>query len=323
MSPSPTPAVTKLFAEFGMRMAGGLIDCVIAIILAVSIQEHVFASIGLGSIDQRQTVFAFLVLYFSVFWSSPLRATPAQLLFAMRVVDQSGETLDWRHALIRSVSLIGMLLAMTALFRMPSSSWFVLVSLMGFFLWLPAAVTPNRQSAHDFLAGSIVLNKMTLKKQERLDQLREHVSDNDPSTRMSRIPSIVNIMGNVILLGVVVFGLLVVAPIAHERDLRYRTSYAVSETADMKIAVAEYQIEHSRWPDGDSDVGVEKRIGYPDGGYYELEDGGMIRIRFTVKPDLTRGSLVLSPRLRDSGIAWDCHAEGDIERNYLPAECRD
>ena len=36
---------------------------------------------------------------------------------------------------------------------------------------------------------------------------------------------------------------------------------------------------------------------YPDGGYYELEEDGVIRIRFTVKPELKKGSIILSPRL--------------------------
>ena len=61
---------------------------------------------------------------------------------------------------------------------------------------------------------------------------------------------------------------------------------------------------------------------YPDGGYYELEDGGVIRIRFTVKPELKKGSIVLAPKLENDKIVWQCRSEGDIAPHYLGSLCR-
>ncbi len=59
------------------------------------------------------------------------------------------------------------------------------------------------------------------------------------------------------------------------------------------------------------------------GGYYELEDDGVIRIRFTVKPELMKGSIVLSPIAGADGITWECHADGGLARKYMIAACRD
>jgi hypothetical protein len=126
-----------------------------------------------------------------------------------------------------------------------------------------------------------------------------------------------------LVLGVPVFVLFNVALIQYDRDLVYRTGYAMEKLKGLKMAAEVYHDEYSRWPDHDSDVGIASKADYPDGGYYELEDGGVIRIRFTVIPDLIKGSIVLSPRVQDAGHTWVCHSEGDIARNHLPAPCRD
>ena len=52
------------------------------------------------------------------------------------------------------------------------------------------------------------------------------------------------------------------------------------------------------------------------------EDGGVIRIRFTVKPELKKGSIVLTPKLENDKIVWQCRSEGDIARHYLGSWCR-
>jgi len=111
--------------------------------------------------------------------------------------------------------------------------------------------------------------------------------------------------------------------VAHDRDLRYRTIYAVNAVEGLQNAVCEYYEENSRLPANASEMGSGSRTSYPDGGYYELEEDGVIRIRFTVKPELKKGSIVLSPRLVDEHITWDCRSEGNIAREYLRASCRD
>ena len=56
---------------------------------------------------------------------------------------------------------------------------------------------------------------------------------------------------------------------------------------------------------------------------YELEDNGVIRIRFTVIPELKRISLLVTPRREGNDLVWKCDVEGEISRATLPAHCRD
>ena len=65
------------------------------------------------------------------------------------------------------------------------------------------------------------------------------------------------------------------------------------------------------------------RTSYPDGGYYELGDDGVIRIHFEVIPELTRGTIVLTPVAGGEEIRWKCRQEGSIVRKHLPYVCRD
>ena len=60
--------------------------------------------------DQLQTAawVTVLVGYFTASWVSPLRATPTQWLFQMRVLHESGAPLSLRDALIRSVALVAL-----------------------------------------------------------------------------------------------------------------------------------------------------------------------------------------------------------------------
>jgi len=316
-------SVKSLFAEFGVRMFAVGLDFFLISFLAVAVNDHVLDPIGLGSVHAFPIVFAFMLLYFALCWSSPLRATPAQFLLGMRVVDEAGETLTPGRALVRSLVLVALFAAATSLARAPGSPAFGVLSLVALALVYLAIVTPNRQSAHDLLVRSIVVNRKALVSAARREQLLLHVSDSDPATRKQRRPSLLRIVTDTLVLGLPAFVILIIAQAQYDMDLRHRTSYALSVVEGLKTAVAEYRDAYSRWPSKQSDLGHITRGDYPDGGYFELEDNGAIRIRFTVKPELMKGSIVLTPSLNDKRISWTCRPEGSIARNHLPAFCRE
>ncbi len=313
----------SLFAGFGVRIAGVLLDLIIVTIIAETVAVDVIEAIGLTVTDRRPIILAVFLLYFSVFWSSPMRATPAQLLFGMRVVDEMGERLSLGRAVVRGALLIGLYATAVTIIRITSTPYLGVVALVGYPLLFLAALTPNRQAGHDLLVHSLVVNKTALKSRERLAQLREHVSDSDPVSRKQRRPSVKSIVENMIVLVIPVIVLLVFAQVDHGRKLSYRIGYAVGEVAMLKFAVEEYYAYYTRWPTMESELGVATRVNYPDGGYYELEDHGVIRIRFTVKPQLMKGSIVLSPKIDDGSVIWECHADGDFTKKHLIAGCRE
>ena len=104
-------------------------------------------------------------------------------------------------------------------------------------------------------------------------------------------------------------------------QLRHRVGYAVGQTAMLKAHVQEYYLDVRRWPTKGSDLGAATRVEFPDGGYYELEDDGVIRIHFTATPELMNGSVVLSPAVGKDGITWKCHADG-LWKGHMIAACR-
>lgn len=312
-----------LFAEFGVRILALFFDFIIAVFAATALHDHVLIRVGLNTDHNGPVILGFAFLYFIGFWISPLRATPGQLLAGIRVVSISLETLRPLRAFLRSAALAGLVAGAFLILDVPPGTLHLSGALLAFALIFLAAVTPNRQAAHDWLARSIVVNRTTLNSPERREQLNAHLADGDPATLHKRRPTVLRMTGDAIGLAVPVFVLFNVALMMHDRDIIYRTNYAYWETANLKTAVAAYHDVYGEWPGPDGDIGVPPRGDYPDGGYYELEEDGVIRIRFEVLPDLVNGTIVSSPVAGSDGVRWQCNAEGEIKRNHLPAECRD
>jgi len=252
-----------------------------------------------------------------------MRATPAQFLLGMRVVDKRGEKLSLRQSLVRSVLLTGIIVTLLSAFEIPTNRFYGVTAFLGCVMIFLAALTPNRQAAHDLATGSIVVNKVALRSPERLERLLEHVSQSDPGSGKMRRPSIMSMIGNLFVLAIPGLILFIAIPVSNDKNMRARINYALGETSHLKLAVEEYYTAYNRWPTINSDMGATVRAEYPDGGYFELEENGAIHIRFTVKPQLTKGSIVLSPSALKEGIEWKCHMVGNIERGHLPAHCRE
>jgi len=311
-----------LFAEFAIRIFALFIDFIVVLFVATAVDDHVLVPLGLAPDHNGVVMLAVVFLYFIASWISPLRATPGQLLGDVRVVSLSLETLTLPRAVLRSLVLAGLIAGAFLIFERPRPL-LLSATLLTYALVFLAAVTPNRQAAHDWLAKSIVVNRKTLKSTELREKLIAHLSDNDPATFKERRPTILSMIVDAIGLAVPIFILINVSHMQFQRELIYRTSYAYSETHDIRTAIALHYLEFTAWPGADGELDVPTRADYPDGGYYELEEGGVVRIHFTVIPDLTKGTIVLTPAANDGDITWECRAEGDIARNHLPAMCRD
>ena len=144
----------------------------------------------------------------------------------------------------------------------------------------------------------------------------------DTVSRKQRRPSVLSIAGNLFVLGIPVFAIYSMGKIGYDREMSSWTGYELSAVFELQTAVEEFYAERTRWPANDSALGAATKGHYPDGGYYELEDHGVIRIHFTVKPDLMKGLIVLNPSLEDDVIVWKCRSDGGISRVHLPEACR-
>ena len=207
------------------------------------------------------------------------------------------------------------------LFKLPENPMFALLAFPVIVLLFIAALTPNRQAAHDYLVRSIVVMKFAVKSSEDRDRLSKLVSDKDSRTK--RTPSLLRIASAIFVIGFPVFILYNVALMQFDRELRSRIGYALGGTTGLRNALEEYYLFEDRWGTSDTELGHPTRGDYPDGGFYELEEDGVIRIRFTVIPKLKKISITVTPENTDEGFDWKCRVEGDISRAILPAACRD
>lgn len=313
----------SLFAEFGVRLAAIAVDFFIVMLMAQGARTYLLEPMGIVVLDHRVVLIVVAFLYLAIYWYCPMKATPAQFVLGLRVIDTQGNKLSFGRAALRSVLLIGVVAASMTLFRVLNYPYLVVVALPAYALVFLAAVTPARQSAHDLLAGTLVVNRFALASPVNLERLQQHVNDRKSDTSRFRQPSVLSIFGNLLVLAVPIVILFTFAQVQNDRDLRARIGYAIGNVAELKNAVEIYYIEHDEFPASDVVLAAASRGDYPDGGYYLLEDDGVIRIRFTVIPALTRIEIVLAAIAGDEGVAWACHTEGEISAARLPAVCRD
>ena len=128
------PDAKKLFAGFGRRMVSVYFDVLIAVLLMQAVPVHIMEALDPDISDFQEPYIAVLVLYFAAFWASPMRATPAQFLLGVRVVNESGNTLSLGRAIARSMLLIGLMVAAMMLFSFPTTVSLGIVSLLAYVL---------------------------------------------------------------------------------------------------------------------------------------------------------------------------------------------
>jgi len=316
--PAIRPA--RLFADFGVRVAAILMDVLIVLLVTGVLHDHLQGPIG-GAVDNRYLLVSNLFLYFTAFWISPIRATPAQFLCGIRVVDDRIERLSLGAAAMRSAALVTLLAAASMVLIVPLS-YLSLVALVAYGLLFLAALTPYRRAGHDLLTRSLVVNRIAVKYPMYTQLLRDLSDDSDPDRKDQLRPAILSILGNLLILAVLLAIMMNVAMIAKNRDMLYRTGYAIGQVRGLKVAVEDFYAEHSYLPGPDQDLGIPNTTRYPAGGSYELERDGVIRIRFEVIPELRDGSILIKPVAGENGTTWQCRIEGQIQRSFLPAACR-
>jgi uncharacterized RDD family membrane protein YckC len=313
----------KLFAEIAVRIVAYGADMVLVLFGVIFFSDHVLSVVAPALVDQTAVWVVLLFGYFTACWVSPLHATPMQFLLGMRVLHESGEPLCVRDAAIRSATLVALWGLVTVVFKIPVSENTLTGAIVVAILVFIPAVTAHRQGPHDFLSHSVVINKRSIRTSEAAQLMREFLANTEPGFRQHRRPSIYKMIVDAIVLAVPIFAIMTVAGVSNQRNMYARMAYAMTETYPLQSAVDSYYESTGEWPEAESDVGMPLRQNYPAGGYYQLEDNGIIRIQFEVRPELKDGSILFVPRFEDGEVRRDCRTEGDIERRYVPSSCRD
>lgn len=313
----------QYFAPYYRRFAAVATDYLIAFFGAGGIQSYLLEPAGIQGSSFRLIFFVFSVVYLTTSWWGPLGATPIQFLLRMRVVTSSGERLSLAQAVLRSLLLIGGVVAAMTLMEVPSNPDYLFLAIPVIGVLFAGVFTPNRQAGHDYIARSFVVIKDAVATAENRETFREYVGSREPGLARLRRPGVIDIASAIIAIGLPVFGLYSMALSQFDRELRHRISYAYGETRELRAALQEHYLYENRWAGKNSELGTAVRNEYPDGGYFELEDNGVIRIRFTVIPKLKKIQLVVVPVWTDDELEWQCRTEGDISQAILPSWCRE
>lgn len=312
-----TADIRSLYANLVERMVCALLDLVLIVLLVVQAGRYLPAGPATSL-----TLLAVCLSYLSLAWSSSWRATPAQLLFRLRVVDTRGERLSFGRAVLRSALVIGTFIGCMAIVGAPRANLLAAVFLPCCGFLLLSAVTARRQAAHDYVAGSLVVRARALR-DPRLRSLLEMSADDDLESRSwLRYFRLGDLIQAIILIGGGAFLIYSMAEVTFTREIRARTSYAISHAGLLKIPIQSFYVEHGRLPDHALELGAGERTSYPDGGFYELESGGVIRIRFEKLPELVDGSLTLTPVADGDDLEWTCETHGAIRPGNVPSICR-
>ena len=313
-----------LFAEIAVRIVAYGVDLILVLFLMLFLDDHVFRAFHFSDQVQTAAWVAVLVGYFTLSWISPLRATPTQWLFQMRVLDVSGSPLSVRDALIRSVALValwGFALFVLDTFFIEPGVWLKVVA-VALLLYVPS-VTARRQGLHDYLARSVVINKRALRSDSDEQRMCEYLADSDPAVRRSSRPAIHKMLIDAVVLAIPIYLVTMGIEISHHKNMYARTAYALGETRQMQTMASAWYEAAGEWPVTEEELGLPLRQNYPDGGYFILEGDGVIRIQFEVLPELKNGALLLEPRIEEGKVIYSCRAVGDIVWRYVPGSCRD
>lgn len=314
---------SRLFADVAVRIVAYACDIVAFAFSMTLVIDHVFNPF----IRNDGIRFAILALattaWFAACWTSPLRATPAQILLGIRVLHKSGRPLSLAEAIGRSVALVAVSAFAVYVLRelLIPGSWLTIAAL-ALLLYVPS-VTARRQGLHDFLAQSVVVNKRAIRSTDGERRMREFLGDRATSASPSARPSTYRMILDAATLMIPLLLIMTAVDIGHQRNIYGRIGYAMGETLETRDRARVWFESTGSWPKSEADLGLPLRRDYPAGGYFQLEDNGVIRIQFERVAELRNGSILIEPEIRNGGVKWNCRAVGDIDRRYLPGGCRE
>jgi uncharacterized RDD family membrane protein YckC len=144
-----TPAYFTAYAGFWKRFVAYFVDGVIVNLCSflISLAMGVSNALAAENINwDTNLIIAYAIiicgsmLYFTLFESSPLQATPGKLMMGVKVTDLNGNRISFPRALGRYIGKIisGVLLGIG---------------------YLMIAFTEKKQGLHDFIAGTLVVEK--------------------------------------------------------------------------------------------------------------------------------------------------------------------
>jgi uncharacterized RDD family membrane protein YckC/type II secretory pathway pseudopilin PulG len=324
-----------LHAGFWRRVAAYIIDALILDVCFIVLWFVVAAIMGVALFSQGENqsaaaAFGFTLaigllevgffvatwLYFALFESSRLQATPGKLALGLAVTDEFGKRIGFGRATGR---FFGKILSSAILD-------------IGFMM---AGWTARKQALHDMLAGTCVVQKTGLANLSAPDSTQPPPAAGEGAGMPGWGVALIGV-------GVAFFALAVIAIIAaisiplylNYAD-RAQASEAVHTGHDLRDRLVAYRRKFDDWPSTErlAQYNVYAKSHALAGQYTRyarVDDCAGLNCTITVRlrSSLASGSMAgKTPRIwaRDGGQTWYCGAGGrhPLEQPYLPPDCRD
>jgi uncharacterized RDD family membrane protein YckC/Tfp pilus assembly major pilin PilA len=235
--------VESVYGGFWMRLAAVLIDMVIiwvltfAVLMAVVFVHPSGGAQASRELAQRFSAIAVVLmlvlpwLYFSLFESSALQATPGKSALGLRVTDETGGRIGLLRALGRNLG------------RYLSS----MIMYVGYML---AGWTSRKQALHDLMASTFVVRKIGLESWQQGDG-RGKKAAGMPGWAVA----VIVVVGGFFLLVPILAAIAI--PAYQSYLVRAQTEEAVVATADARRAVAQYSSSHGSLPSDNAATGLD------------------------------------------------------------------
>ena len=246
------------------------------------------------------SIFLISVGYFVLLERSASGATIGKRLMGIRVVDKNGERIGFGRALGRFFAKI--------LSSLPANIGYLL-----------AAFTGRKQALHDFVAGTLVIDKATR-------------SELGAKTSSVNIGVLVGVMAVVGIIGIGFVGILaaIALPAYQDYTLRAKVAGVIAESASLKLEVSEHFISNDNQCPSNGDGMVGSADSYFGMNYSRAEvlpgqDGNgtpFCLINLTLSNtgnDKLDGQVV--QLAMDTNMIWTC-ASDSVPARYLPTSCK-
>ncbi|MGH8214605.1 MAG: RDD family protein [Rhodanobacteraceae bacterium] len=255
-------------------------------------------------------------LYFAVFESSTLQATPGKLALGLIVTDDYGRRIGFARATGR---YFGKFVS-------------VLILGVGFLL---AGWTARKQALHDFMAGCCVVRKAGLaawRSGLSTDAAAATAGTQSHAVRPSHtgMPgwaiALIVIAGCFFLIPVAAILTAIAIPAYQNHAVRAEVSEGMQMTERARTLVAEYIGQRGALPDSNADLGLPRpeaiRARYVTSVRVVAEGKLVVTYGNQANPLIRGGHVVISPQGNAAMLRWRCSSP-DIDVRYLPRQCHD
>lgn len=306
-----------LHAGFWMRFAAYLIDSLVLMPVLLVLEfflilPPIIAQRGQGNPGQFLGAYllAWLVMgavwwvYYALFESSTLQATPGKLALALRVTDLQGRRLGFGRASGRFFGKIVSRLILDIGYMM--AGW-----------------TERKQALHDMMAGTCVVRRDWLLLWEK-----NGLDDSVPVPSKTPTWAVVLIVVGVlfcVLTPIVAILAAIAIPAYQDYVIRSQVMEGVTMAVPAEPAIKEYADNHNGMLPADNMAAGLASSASINGNYVsavQVENGEIIAI-FGKRANMHIAGkhVVLHPDYRSGQLYWSCRSD-DIDNKYLPPKCR-